>query len=155
MERNPSERMLIFINQKKQADLLVSVITLVGKKPATSIHGNQLQREREQALGDFKRGDRPILVAKAVAARSLDIPNIEHVVNYDMPTDVDEYVHRVGHTGRVGNIGFATSFFDPQQDSGIMVPLCSILKQSGVELPPFLTQGGYGDYGAAGADEEW
>ena len=147
--------MLIFINQKKQADFLVSFITLVGKKPATSIHGNQLQREREQALGDFKRGDRPILVATAVAARSLDIPNIEHVVNYDMPTDVDEYVHRVGHTGRVGNIGFATSFFDPQQDSGIMVPLCSILKQSGVELPHFLTQGGYGDYGAAGADEEW
>ena len=134
---------------------MVSFITLVGKKPATSIHGNQLQREREQALGDFKRGDRPILVATAVAARSLDIPNIEHVVNYDMPTDVDEYVHRVGHTGRVGNIGLATSFFEPQQDSGIMVPLCSILKQSGVELPPFLTQGGYGDYGAAGADEEW
>ena len=72
-----------------------------------------------------------------------------------MPTDVDEYVHRIGRTGRFGNIGFATSFFDPQQDSGIMVPLCSILKQSGVELLPFLIQGRYGDYGAAGADDEW
>ena len=141
--------MLIFVNQKEQADFLMSFITLVGKKPATSFHGDRLQREREQALQDFKRGDRPILVATAVAARGLDIPNVGHV-NYVMPTDVDEYVHRIGRTGRVGNIGFATSFFDPQQDSGIMVPLCSILKQSGVELPPFLTQGGYRDYGAAG-----
>ena len=56
--------------------------------------GDRLQREREQALGDFKRGDRPILVATAVASRGLDIPNVGHVVNYDMPTDVDEYVHR-------------------------------------------------------------
>ena len=56
--------------------------------------GDRLQREREQALRDFRRGDRPILVATAVAARGLDIPNVGHVVNYDMPTDVDEYVHR-------------------------------------------------------------
>ena len=51
-------------------------------------------------------------------------------------------------------LNYFSSFFDPQQDSGITGPLCAILKQSGVELPPFLTQGGYGDYGAAGADDE-
>ncbi len=80
--------------------------------PTTSIHGDRLQREREQALNDFKCGKHPILVATAVAARGLDIRNVSHVINYDMPKSIDEYVHRIGRTGRVGNIGRATSFFD-------------------------------------------
>ena len=52
------------------------------------------------------------MVATAVAARGLDIPNVKHVINYDLPNDADEYVHRIGRTGRVGNIGLATSFFN-------------------------------------------
>ena len=56
----------------------------------------RLQREREEALFDFRTGDKPILVATAVAARGLDIPNVAHVINYDMPDDVDEYVRRIG-----------------------------------------------------------
>ena len=56
----------------------------------------RLQREREEALYDFRTGDKPILVATAVAARGLDIPNVAHVINYDMPDDCDEYVHRIG-----------------------------------------------------------
>ena len=64
--------------------------------PTTSIHGDRLQREREEALYDFCVGTMPILVATAVAARGLDIPGVAHVINYDMPDDVDEYVHRIG-----------------------------------------------------------
>ena len=64
--------------------------------PTTSIHGDRLQREREEALYDFRTGTMPILVATAVAARGLDIPGVAHVINYDMPDDVDEYVHRIG-----------------------------------------------------------
>ena len=64
--------------------------------PTTSIHGDRLQREREEALYDFRVGTMPILVATAVAARGLDIPGVAHVINYDMPDDVDEYVHRIG-----------------------------------------------------------
>ena len=62
--------------------------------PTTSIHGDRLQREREEALDDFKRGSKPILVATAVAARGLDIKDVMHVVNFDMPDEVEEYVHR-------------------------------------------------------------
>ena len=61
---------------------------------ATSIHGDRQQREREEALRTFKLGETPVLVATAVAARGLDIKGVEHVVNYDLPSDIDEYVHR-------------------------------------------------------------
>merc|ERR1712098_974434 len=90
------------------ADYLASHLSSEDR-PSTSIHGDRKQSQREEALHDFKTGKRPILVATAVAARGLDIPNVGHVVNYEMPSDVDEYVHRIGRTGRVGNLGKATS----------------------------------------------
>ena len=62
----------------------------------TSIHGDRTQRQREEALADFTDGRYKILVATAVAARGLDIPKVQHVINYDMPYEVDEYVHRIG-----------------------------------------------------------
>ena len=74
---------------------------------ATSIHGDRSQREREDALRSFKSGRTPILVATDVAARGLDINNVTQVINYDMPNNIDDYVHRIGRTGRVGNLGHA------------------------------------------------
>lgn len=79
---------------------------------ATSIHGDRHQSQREEAVRDFVKGRMSILVATAVAARGLDIPNVNHVINYDLPNTVEEYVHRIGRTGRVGNAGKATSFYD-------------------------------------------
>lgn len=129
-----TDRTLVFVETKRNADFLASFLSGEGF-PTTSIHGDRLQREREEALADFKSGRfvlnrmcvyvhfclyfafaprrMPILVATAVAARGLDIKGVAHVINYDLPKDVDEYVHRIGRTGRVGNLGKATSFFDP------------------------------------------
>lgn len=73
--------------------------------PVTSIHGDRSQYEREDALRRFREGQTPIMVATAVAARGLDIPHVKHVVNFDLPSDVEEYVHRIGRTGRMGNLG--------------------------------------------------
>ena len=73
--------------------------------PVTSIHGDRTQSEREEALRSFRAGHTPILVATAVAARGLDIPHVKHVINFDLPGDVEEYVHRIGRTGRMGNLG--------------------------------------------------
>ena len=70
-----------------------------------AIHGDLKQMDRERHLESFRSGQCPILVATAVAARGLDIPNVKHVINYDLPSDIDEYVHRIGRTGRVGNVG--------------------------------------------------
>merc|ERR1719291_1386264 len=87
--RDPKERTLIFVQTKKNADFLASHLSQEGL-PTTSIHGDRLQREREEALYDFRVGSKPILVATAVAARGLDIPGVAHVINYDIPDDVDE-----------------------------------------------------------------
>ena len=106
-----TDKTLIFVETKRNADFLAATLSQEGF-PTTSIHGDRLQREREEALRDFKCGKMPILVATAVAARGLDIQGVAHVINYDMPKEIDEYVHRIGRTGRVGNLGKATSFFD-------------------------------------------
>ena len=70
--------------------------------PACSIHGDKSQWEREDLLRNFKRGDTPVMVATDVASRGLDNPNVTQVVNYDLPTNIDDYVHRIGRTGRAG-----------------------------------------------------
>lgn len=79
------------------------------------------------ALADFRSGKCPVLVATSVAARGLDIPDVQHVVNFDLPSSIDEYVHRIGRTGRCGNTGKAVSFFDPDTDSALASSLVAIL----------------------------
>ncbi|KAG0365715.1 DEAD-box ATP-dependent RNA helicase, partial [Mortierella sp. AD032] len=86
---------LIFVETKRMADTL-SDFLLSQNFPATSIHGDRTQRERERALDMFRSGRCPVMVATAVAARGLDIPNVTHVISYDLPTDIDDYVHRIG-----------------------------------------------------------
>lgn len=87
---------------------------------------------------DFQSGDCAILVATSVAARGLDISGVTHVVNFDMPKEADEYVHRVGRTGRLGNQGRATAFFDSSRDFAIQERLKEILMDCGAEVPDFL-----------------
>lgn len=127
---------LIFVETKRMADTLSDF--LIGQGfPATSIHGDRTQRERERALEMFRSGRCPILVATAVAARGLDISNVNHVVNYDLPTDIDDYVHRIGRTGRAGNTGIATAFFN-RGNRGVCRDLIDLLKEANQEIPSFL-----------------
>ena len=95
---------LVFVETKKGADQLEEYLHKIGY-PVTSIHGDKSQSEREYALRRFREGATPVLVATAVAARGLDIPHVKHVINFDLPSDVEEYVHRIGRTGRMGNLG--------------------------------------------------
>lgn len=127
---------LIFVETKRMADSL-SDFLINQRFPATSIHGDRTQRERERALEMFRNGRCPILVATAVAARGLDIPNVTHVVNYDLPTDIDDYVHRIGRTGRAGNTGLSTAFFN-RGNRGIVRDLMELLKEAHQEVPTFL-----------------
>ncbi|KAJ7637100.1 P-loop containing nucleoside triphosphate hydrolase protein [Roridomyces roridus] len=127
---------LVFVETKRMADML-SDFLMGNHLPATSIHGDRTQRERETALQTFRTGRTPILVATAVAARGLDIPNVTHVVNYDLPSDIDDYVHRIGRTGRAGNTGVSTAFFN-RGNKNIVRELVELLREANQEIPPWL-----------------
>jgi ATP-dependent RNA helicase RhlE len=103
------EQALIFIETKQGAAKLVSQLDKRGI-PVDSIHGDRTQAVRERILADFKSGQIKFLVATGVAARGLDIQNLSRVVNYDIPDQVEDYIHRIGRTGRAGALGEAISF---------------------------------------------
>ncbi|KAF9364369.1 DEAD-box ATP-dependent RNA helicase [Mortierella sp. NVP85] len=143
---------LIFVETKRMADTL-SDFLLSQNFPATSIHGDRTQRERERALDMFRSGRCPIMVATAVAARGLDIPNVTHVISYDLPTDIDDYVHRIGRTGRAGNTGIATAFLN-RGNKGVVRDLLELLKEANQEIPNWLEtlakESSYGSGGGGG-----
>jgi ATP-dependent RNA helicase RhlE len=103
------DQALIFIETKQGAAKLVSQLEKRGI-PVESIHGDRTQAVRERILSDFKSGQIKFLVATGVAARGLDIQNLSRVVNYDVPDQVEDYIHRIGRTGRAGATGEAISF---------------------------------------------
>jgi ATP-dependent RNA helicase DDX3X len=88
-------------------------------------------------LRSFRTGVTPILVATDVAARGLDIPHVAHVVNFDLPSDIDDYVHRIGRTGRAGKSGVATAFFN-EKDQSLARPLSDLMQESNQEVPGWL-----------------
>lgn len=118
----------------------------------TSLHSHILTLFRTA----FRCGKTPIMIATAVASRGLDIKNVMHVINYDMPKGIDEYVHRIGRTARIGNSGFATSFFTAG-DEPLAADLLALLREAEQPHPDFLAEmaeriDGH-EEGAVGEDE--
>ncbi|GAB5510066.1 MAG: hypothetical protein Rhims3KO_14670 [Hyphomicrobiales bacterium] len=105
------ERAIVFTRTKHGADKVAKFLKSYGLKNAV-IHGNRSQAQREKALQAFKRGDVKALIATDVAARGIDIPDVSHVVNYELPNVPEAYVHRIGRTARAGKEGVAISFCD-------------------------------------------
>jgi len=145
---------IIFVETKKKADMLEDFLCRE-RFAATSIHGDRDQQDRTAALRTFSCGQTPYLIATNVAARGLDIENIAHVINYDMPTDIDDYVHRIGRTGRAGKPGLATAMIT-EENVNIVPKLLEILIESGQDIPAWLEAmkghrggggNGYGNYG--------
>ncbi|TXH02548.1 MAG: DEAD/DEAH box helicase [Nevskiaceae bacterium] len=102
-------RTLVFVNMKRDAELVENTLKANGFEAAT-LSGDVAQNKRERLLQDFKDGKLPVLVATDVAARGLHIPAVSHVINYDLPQDPEDYVHRIGRTARAGQTGDAISF---------------------------------------------
>lgn len=103
---------------------------------------DRFQKEREEALRDFRTGRSRVLVATSVAARGLDIPKVKHVINYDLPSSIEEYVHRIGRTGRIGNQGMATAFFEKNKDAHLARALVKVLAGVSAErVRPNLVKG--------------
>ena len=105
------DKVLIFGRTKWGIEKLTKELTVRGFK-AGSIHGNKRQSQRQRTLDMFKRSEINILLATDVASRGLDIHEVSHVINYDMPTTLDDYIHRIGRTGRANNAGTALTFVD-------------------------------------------
>ncbi|KAJ8262760.1 hypothetical protein COCON_G00152170 [Conger conger] len=143
------ERTMVFVETKRKADFIATFLCQENIS-TTSIHGDREQREREQALGDFRTGRCPVLVATSVAARGLDVEHVQHVVNYDLPSAADEYVHRIGRTGRCGNTGRAVSFFDPAADTPLARSLVKVLSGAQQEVPSWLEEIAFSAHGTTG-----
>ena len=114
VERSGS--ILVFVKTKHGADKIVKRLKYDGHS-ADAIHGNLRQSKRERVISNFKNGKSRILIATDVAARGLDIPLIQHVINYDLPQVPEDYIHRIGRTGRAGKEGSALTFLTPSDRS--------------------------------------
>ncbi|CEG80318.1 Putative ATP-dependent RNA helicase ded1 [Rhizopus microsporus] len=134
--RKKTELTLVFTETKRMADAIYEFL-LDNQYAATVIHGDRVQSEREAALESFRTGRTPIMVATAVAARGLDIPNVMHIISFDLPNNIDDYVHRIGRTGRAGNTGHATSFFT-RQNRFLAGHLIKLLEGANQEVPSWL-----------------
>ncbi|MEY3022831.1 MAG: hypothetical protein RIS86_2029 [Planctomycetota bacterium] len=108
------DRVVVFTKTKHGADRLARKLKSNGIR-AEAIHGNKKQNQRVRALDAFKSGESPVLVATDVAARGLDIDDVTHVVNYDLPMEPESYVHRIGRTARAGKSGHAVAFCDTEE----------------------------------------
>ncbi|MEJ8801082.1 DEAD/DEAH box helicase [Pontibacter sp. H249] len=114
VKENPDKKILAFVRTKIRAERVVAAMERVGIK-AISIHGGKEQKDRQDVMHKFKKGEVKLLIATDVSARGIDIPNVEYVVNYDLPEQPENYVHRVGRTGRGTEKGIAVSFCAPEE----------------------------------------
>jgi len=132
---------LVFANKKADVDEVCMKLTN-SKIRALAIHGGLSQPQRERALNKFRQGAVQVLVATDVAARGLDLPGINHVINYELPLNAEDYTHRIGRTGRIGNTGVATSFISDNEPA--LKDIVSSLKSTDAEIPEWLSaQGRY------------
>jgi ATP-dependent RNA helicase DDX3X len=132
-----NERILVFTAMKRTADELEWRLRNESVGKVIAIHGDKSQRDRERALNGFRRGRFSVLIATDVAARGLDIKNVTYVIQYDLPGNVDSYVHRVGRTGRCGNKGNAIAFVNAG-NKNILRPLLEQLAKEGLDIPQWL-----------------
>ncbi|CEF67505.1 Helicase, C-terminal domain and DNA/RNA helicase, DEAD/DEAH box type, N-terminal domain and Helicase, superfamily 1/2, ATP-binding domain and RNA helicase, DEAD-box type, Q motif domain and P-loop containing nucleoside triphosphate hydrolase domain-containing protein [Strongyloides ratti] len=129
-------RTLIFVSRKQQADMLAMFFCERGID-ALSLNGDRPQKLREEALNDFRAHKISVLVTTDVCARGIDIKDLDHVINVDLPKEFVTFVHRVGRTGRLRE-GFATSFYDPSDDYNLKEDLVNLLRLNAKDVPEFL-----------------
>eukprot|EP01112_Ceratiomyxa_fruticulosa_P012156 TRINITY_DN3352_c2_g1_i1.p1 TRINITY_DN3352_c2_g1~~TRINITY_DN3352_c2_g1_i1.p1 ORF type:complete len:636 (-),score=158.51 TRINITY_DN3352_c2_g1_i1:55-1962(-) len=133
---------LIFCENKSDVDDIHEYLLLKGVE-AVAVHGSKDQEERDHAIKEFKAGKKDVLIATDVASKGLDFPNIQHVINYDMPKNIEDYVHRIGRTGRGGKTGVATTFINKNCSEALLLDLRALLIEAKQRVPMVLqTLGG-------------
>jgi ATP-dependent RNA helicase DDX41 len=128
---------VIFSERKSDVDEIHEYLLLKGVE-AAGIHGGKDQAERNEAIKLYKEGLKDVLVATDIAAKGLDFPAIQHVINFDMPTEIENYVHRIGRTGRGGKTGVATTFINKEVPESALLDLKHLLIEAKQRVPPVL-----------------
>jgi len=128
---------LVFAENKADVDDIHEYLLLKGVE-AAAVHGGKDQGERDAAIAAFKAGRKDVLVATDVASKGLDFPDIQHVINFDMPEEIENYVHRIGRTGRCGKTGIATTFINKSQSETTLMDLKHLLREARQRIPPVL-----------------
>jgi ATP-dependent RNA helicase RhlE len=139
------DSVLVFVRTKPGADRVVRHLDAAGIS-AIAMHGDKSQAQRIQALEEFRSGAVRVLVATDIAQRGLDVTGISHVVNYDVPEQAEDYVHRIGRTGRAAATGDAYTFMAPDEIATVRL----IERVIGQEIPR-ISVPGY-DFGTVAAD---
>ncbi|MBO0769030.1 MAG: DEAD/DEAH box helicase [Solirubrobacterales bacterium] len=133
LESERPEQAIVFVRTKIRCDQLFKTLRDKGLS-VKALHGDMSQGSRDGVMISFKEGRTPILVATDVAARGLDISSVTHVLNFDVPTSPDVYVHRIGRTGRAGRSGRAITFYEPRQSRELQ----AIENHAGIKLSPWV-----------------
>ena len=127
-------RIIVFANSKRLCDQLERSMPRLLQLRCSAMHGDKDQYQRTQTIEAFKVGICPVLIATDVAARGLDIKDVRAVINYDFPGNVEDYVHRIGRTGRAGAKGNAYTFFTARDDRKA-APLVKLMEDAGQQVP--------------------
>jgi ATP-dependent RNA helicase DDX5/DBP2 len=138
---NQGDKIMIFVETKKGCDTLCGSLRS-NKFEVRAIHGDKTQQERDATLDEFRRGRLQILIATDVASRGLDIKDVKVVINFDMPNDLEGYVHRIGRCGRAGAKGTSVSFFT-EKSARMGRDLANLIQAAGQEVPEGLRRGRY------------
>ncbi|RAP38960.1 ATP-dependent RNA helicase [Candidatus Marinamargulisbacteria bacterium SCGC AAA071-K20] len=130
------DKMIVFFNTIRETDNVNKSLRRRRLKRVDCIHSKRAQETREQLISDFRANKLNVLLASDVAARGIDIPNVELVVNYDLPNNAEEYIHRVGRTGRAGKSGIAISFYSPKDEKYLLsiekLIKCKIIRKKSI-----------------------
>ncbi|KZT66838.1 DEAD-domain-containing protein [Daedalea quercina L-15889] len=128
---------IIFSENKNEVDDIQEYLLLKGVE-AVAIHGSKSQEERQYAIKSFKTGQKDVMVASGVASKGLDFNDIQHVIIFSMPKEIEDYVHQIGRTGRSGKTGIATTFVNMNTPEQTLLDLKYLLMEAGQKVPPFL-----------------
>eukprot|EP00792_Barthelona_sp_PAP020_P004302 TRINITY_DN2033_c0_g2_i1.p1 TRINITY_DN2033_c0_g2~~TRINITY_DN2033_c0_g2_i1.p1 ORF type:complete len:596 (+),score=145.87 TRINITY_DN2033_c0_g2_i1:69-1856(+) len=145
--RNPRDKVLIFCKTKNMCDRLANDVRhAIGEIAHTQrnfvgvLHGNKTQKDREYTINQYRRGYCRCIIATDVLQRGIDVEDITTVINYDFPLEIEDYVHRIGRTGRAEKKGIAISYFLPEQDYKLKNDLIEVMKGAGQNIPQALYQ---------------
>ncbi|AFZ79182.1 DEAD box ATP-dependent RNA helicase family member protein [Theileria equi strain WA] len=128
---------LIFCENRQDVDVIHEYLLLKGVEVA-SIHGGFSQEDRKTAIEQFRDGKKDVLIGTDVASKGLDFPSVQHVINFDMPHVIEDYIHRIGRTGRQGNQGITTTFITEKVESTILADLKIMLMEANQDIPKFM-----------------